>query len=348
MLLLACYAPNTPWEYGLSGLRPRDQAVFGPVPSRRLGLSLGVDLLWPKTCTLDCLYCELGPTTVLTARRGRFRDAQAVLAEVRARLAELAAPPDFITLAGSGEPTLHLDLGLVLAGLRELSPARLAVLTNATLVSDAQVRAELCLADVLVPSLDAVSPRVFRRLNRPAPGLDPAAMIEGLVALRRQFSGQMWLEILLVAGLNDSDEELAALKAAARTIAPDKVQINTVVRPPAVAGIKPLEHGRLQEIAASFPLHAEVIAPPRGQAQGDRGVLAAQVVEMTRRRPCTCEDIEAMSGLGPQETRRLLRELLAQGRLREEPFDRQVFYRGVEATAPGGAPDPSTPNGGCK
>ncbi|MFH1033798.1 MAG: radical SAM protein [Pseudomonadota bacterium] len=313
----------------MSGPVPHDQAVFGPVPSRRLGLSLGVDLLWPKTCTLDCLYCELGPTGNRITQRGRFRDASAVLAEVKGRLAELAEPPDFITLAGSGEPTLHLDLGLVLGGLREMSPARLAVLTNATLVADARVRQELCLADVLVPSLDAVSPQVFRRVNRPAPGLDPAAMIEGLIALRRQFRGQMWLEMLLVAGLNDTPRELAALMNAARKIAPDKVQLNTVVRPPAVAGTRAVEHARLLEIAQGFPVPVEVIATPRGQALGDRGALAEQVVEMTRRRPCTRADIEAMSALGPRGTQALLDELLSQGRLRQEPFGEQIFYRGI-------------------
>lgn len=308
---------------------PAEQAVFGPVPSRRLGLSLGVDLLWPKTCTLDCLYCELGLTTRLTRERGRFRDAGQVLAEVEARLAELASPPDFITLAGSGEPTLHLNLGLVLSRLRELSPARLAVLTNSTLVGDAQVREDLCLADVIVPSLDAVSPAVFRRLNRPAPGLEIGAIIEGLVALRRQFSGQMWLEILLVAGINDTPREIAGLMAAAKEISPDKVQLNTVVRPPAVAGIRPVEHGRLAEIAQTFPVPAEVVAPPRGQALGDRGALAEQVVEMTRRRPCTRADIAAMGGLSPQDAQRLLEGLLAQGRLRAEPFGDEVFYRGL-------------------
>lgn len=309
--------------------RAEDMAVFGPVPSRRLGLSLGVDLLWPKTCTLDCLYCELGPTSRLTRQRGRFRDARQVLAQVAARLGELASPPDFITLAGSGEPSLHLDLGLVLAELRAMGPARLAVLTNATLVDDPQVRDELCLADLLVPSLDAISPRAFRRLNRPAQGLEPQAMIQGLVSLRRQFKGELWLEILLARGINDDPAEIAALMAAAARIAPDKVQINTVVRPPAVAGTLPVEHQRLLEIAGAFPVPAEVIAPPQGRAQGDHGSLADQVVEMTRRRPCTQADIEAMGALSPQQALRLLDELLAQGRLRREDFGESTFYRGV-------------------
>lgn len=313
----------------MSPAQSAEQAVFGPVPSRRLGLSLGVDLLWPKTCTLDCLYCELGLTTRLTKERGRFRQAGAVLAQVEARLAELATPPDFITLAGSGEPTLHLDLGLVLGRLRQSSPARLAVLTNATLVDDPQVRRDLGLADVIVPSLDAVSPAVFRRLNRPAPGLDIGAIVQGLIELRRGFAGQMWLEVLLVAGVNDTPQELAGLMAAAASIAPDKVQINTVVRPPAVAGVRPVEHARLEEIAQAFPVPAEVIAPPRGQALGDRGAIAEQVVEMTRRRPCTQADIAAMGGLSLQQAQGLLDDLLAQGRLRAEPFGQEIYYRGL-------------------
>ncbi len=313
----------------MSGQHPPDQAVFGPVPSRRLGLSLGVDLLWPKTCSLDCIYCELGPTDHLTARRGRFREAEAVLAEAGQRLGELERPPDHITLAGSGEPTLHLDLGLVLGRLRDLAPSRLAVLTNSTLVDDPQVRAELCLADVLVPSLDAVSPRVFRRVNRPARGLDIGRIVEGLVALRGEFAGEMWLEVLLVAGINDSDEEIAGIMEAARRIGPDKVQLNTVVRPPSVAGTLPLDDQRLAAIARAFPVPAEVIAPPRGRAGTDHGALREQVVEMTRRRPCTLGDLEAMTGLEHSQTEALVRELLDMGRLKEEPFGAKVFYRGV-------------------
>ncbi|MEW5911004.1 MAG: radical SAM protein [Thermodesulfobacteriota bacterium] len=304
------------------------QAVFGPVPSRRLGMSLGVDLLWPKTCSQDCLYCELGLTTHLTAQRGVFRDADQVLAQVEARLAELAQPPDFITLAGSGEPTLHQDLGRVLAALKGLSPARLAVLTNSTLLTDPAVRAELAPADVIVPSLDAASQAVFERLNRPAPGLIIEEIIEGLVALRREFGGDLWLEVLLVAGINDDPAELAGLAAAAERIGPDLVQLNTVVRPPAVAGTRPVEPERLAEIARLFRLPVQVTAPPQARSAGDRGALGRQVVEMTRRRPCTLADVSAMTGLSRGQALGLVQELVAAGRLAAEPFDDEVYYRG--------------------
>ncbi len=299
------------------------------MPSRRLGLSLGVDLLTAKTCSLDCLYCELGPTTNQTLERGRFRDLSQVLEQVARRLGQLSAPPDFITLAGSGEPCLSLDLGRALARMRDMSFARLAVLSNATLLGDDRVRAELGLADVVVPSLDAVSQAVFERLNRPAPGLKSADMVAGLLKLRQEMPGEMWLEILLVEGFNDSPEELALLVKAAEAIGPHKVQLGTVERPPAAPGVRALSAGRLEEIAAGFTVPVEVIPPPAGRAPAGSGALARQVVEMTRRRPCTGWDVAAMAGLSKKEADRLIAELLAAGRLKIERFKDRTFYRGV-------------------
>lgn len=313
----------------MQGAYNQSQAVFGPVPSRRLGMSLGLDLVLPKTCSLDCVYCELGPTTNLTTRRAVYRDPEAILAELTQRLGELESPPDFITLAGSGEPTLHSELGAILRRVRDLTPARRAVLTNATLVGDPRVRAALCEADLLVPSLDAASESVFRRVNRPARGLTAAAMQAGLIALRREFVGEMWLEILLVEGYNDSDQELELLMAAARKIAPDRVQLNTVVRPPTLSEAKPLSDARLADIAAAFPVPAEVIAPPRARGGADHGALERQVVEMTRRRPCTLADLIAMTGLSPDQARGLVDDLLARSLLQIEPFGDLTYYRGV-------------------
>lgn len=313
----------------MSGTSSQGKAVFGPVPSRRLGLSLGVDLLWPKTCSLDCVYCELGPTTELTNRRKVFRNVDQVLGAVAKRLAQLKTPPDFITLAGSGEPTLHLGLGEVLSGLRDMSPARLAILTNATLTPDPAVRQALALADVVVPSLDAVSPHTFARINRPAPGIHPEDMIEGLVALRHEMSGELWLEILLVGGINDHPDEIKALKAAAGRIKPDLVQLNTVIRPPAVRGVSALNAKRLAEIAEFFAMNCEVIAPPNAKAAADPGKLASEVVEMTRRRPCTLQDVANMAGVDQKKAGALIKELMAAGRLKAEVFGETVFYRGV-------------------
>lgn len=305
------------------------QAVFGPVPSRRLGLSLGVDLVRPKTCTLDCVYCELGITTCLTTTRARFRDPDEVLTQVKKRLGELSSPPDFLTLSGSGEPTLHLDLEKILRDLRQMSKSRLAVLTNGTLTPDPRVRSALSLADVVVPSLDAVTPEVFQKVNRPAPGLNPQDIIEGLRALGRDHKGEMLLEILLVAGINDTDQEIARLVKAAAEINPTRVQLNTVVRPPAVSGMKAVDDERLKEIAARFSVPTEVIAPPKGRAGPDKGRLDQQVVEMTRRRPCTLADVAAMAGIGQKEAQRLIQRLIRGGCMTEEHFGAKTFYRGI-------------------
>jgi len=305
------------------------QAVFGPVPSRRLGLSLGVDLVYPKTCPLDCIYCELGRTTAHTAQRGLFRDADEVLAQVEKRLAEMETPPDFVTLAGSGEPTLHLDLGRIIAELKRISPCRVAVLTNGVLLADPQVRRDLALADVVIPSLDAVTQEIFECINRPAPGIIIEDVIAGLKAFAKGFGGRLWLEVLLAAGINDSPEHLAALATTARDIGPELVQLNTVIRPPAVAGVGALSLERLEEIAAGFGLPCTVTAPPRAAAAGDRGDLERQVCEMTRRRPCTISDVAAMAGVEPGRAERLLHELARQGRVRAENFGGETFYRGV-------------------
>ena len=278
------------------------------MPSRRLGLSLGVDLLWPKSCTLDCRYCECGPTDNLTTRRQVFRDPHEVLREVKDRLAELDPPPDYITLAGSGEPTLHQDFGLVLAELKKLGP-KVAVLTNATLIDDPKVRDELAQADLVVPSLDAVSPRAFRRVNRPAPGLSPEKIIEGLREFKKRYTGQLWLEILLVEGVNDSQEELDALLAAAESIAPDKVQLNTVIRPPADGTSKPVSRERLEAFAARFSMPSEVSSPPQRQAKADQGKLDDEIVELTRRRPLELEDVARAVGVSPERAAELVAEL---------------------------------------
>ena len=251
-----------------------------------------------------------------------------MLKEVEARIAELDYDLDYVTLAGSGEPCLHLDMGMVLKELRKMTKARLAVLTNGTLCTDPAVRSELCEADVLVPSLDAVGMEVFRRLNRPAPGLDPQDIIEGLRNLRLEFSGEINLEMLLVKGMNDSPEEIAALVRAADLIAPDMVQLNTVVRPPAMSGTLPLPHRELEETARLFTVPCEVIAsPPKGGA-GDRGSLADRLVEMTRRRPLELADVALAFEMDKSKAMALIEDLIADGRMKKESFGRKVFYRG--------------------
>lgn len=213
--------------------------IFGPVPSRRLGLSLGVDLVRHKTCSLDCIYCECGPTTHLTCQRKAYVAFDAVKAEL-AHYFENHPDPDYVTFSGSGEPTLSPDIGRVIDFIKEKKPnVRVAVLTNATLLSDPDVRADLARADMVMPSLDAVTPETFEAINRPEGKINIIEVIDGLKTFAESFKGALWLEVFILPGVNDGKEELETLGAIIRDINPDRVQLNTLDRPGALPGLNP-------------------------------------------------------------------------------------------------------------
>ena len=225
--------------------------IYGPVKSRRLGLSLGVSLTPYKVCNLDCLYCQLGKTGERSGERREYIKAADILEELSvwfSRNPGQAEGLDYITLSGQGEPTLNTAIAEVIAGIRRLSRARLAVITNATLLADKGVRAQILGADLIIPSLDAAGEEGFRKINRPAPGLDIKNIIDGLADLRSEFPGQIWLEVMLAKGINDSPEDIRALSQAVARIRPDKVQLNSPVRTTAESEVLPADKGRLEKI----------------------------------------------------------------------------------------------------
>ena len=213
--------------------------VFGPVPSRRLGHSLGVDPVPLKTCNWSCVYCQLGRTRPLTNERKDYAPPGDVVAEVRTALEEHAGGVDWITFAGSGEPTLHASLGRMIRDVKGLTAIPVAVLTNGALLDRPGVRRDLLAAAAVLPTLDAGSEEVYRRVNRPRGGLTFAGLVEGLVAFRREYPGRLWIEVMLVQGLNDSKESLAEIAAVLRRVGPDAVHVNTPVRPPAERWVAP-------------------------------------------------------------------------------------------------------------
>ncbi|MBM4285972.1 MAG: radical SAM protein [Deltaproteobacteria bacterium] len=303
--------------------------IFGPVPSRRLGLSLGVDLAPAKTCTYDCLYCEVGPTTSLTMERFAYREAE-ILAELEAYLKEGGGSPDVITLAGSGEPTLNLGLGRIIRAWKDLSDIPVAVLTNGALLHREEVRRELAPADIVLPSLDAGREETFRRLNRPVPGLTLALVAGGLVEFRREYRGAIWLEVMLLKGMNDSEPELEPLRRLLREIAPDKVQINTAVRPVAHASACALDAAEMAAAAAYLGDNVEVIASCRRRgartAIGDGAFLA-----MLARRPMTARDLAQALGLGLEQVKSRLHHLAEAGLVSLDRYHREGFYRAAVA-----------------
>jgi len=273
--------------------------LFGPVPSRRLGLSLGVDLLPFKTCTLDCAYCQLGRTTCLTLARERRVSPEKVLAEIRSRAEDEF---DYLTLAGSGEPLLHLGLDEIIRGAKDAVDQPVVLLTNGTLFFREEVRKEVLEADLIVPSLDAATQATFKRVNRPHPDLLIDEIIEGLVRLREEFAGEIWLEVMLVKDLNDAEAPLIA--EAVERIGPDRVQLNTVVRPPAepVQPLAPEEMERMLDIFSG----AEVIAEWERDLSKKTEVL---IKDLLSRRPCTLEELVNLTDLHRNEILKYLEVL---------------------------------------
>jgi len=287
-------------------LARKEKYLFGPVPSRRLGQSLGVDIVPHKVCTLDCVYCQVGRSTEITIERKEYIAIEPVISELKNRIAK-GLQADFITISGSGEPTLNSRLGNIIDEIKKITNIPVAVLTNGTLLFDASVRADCAKADVVLPSLDAADEATFQKINRPHKDISIEKLISGLYRFRREYKGQIWLEVFFVEGINTGDEQIAKIKEAIVQIQPDRVQLNTAVRPTAQPGIKKVEAEKLQAIAAQLGEKAEVIADfsfhshrkdseNRTGESSDEKNKAETLFSILKRRPCSVEDL--CSGLG--------------------------------------------------
>lgn len=299
--------------------------VFGPVPSRRLGRSLGVDLVPHKTCPYDCVYCQLGPTNDKTINRRSYVPVDTVLDEVKQAISR-GARPDYITLSGSGEPTLHQEIDKIIEGIKTITKIPVAVLTNGALLWQPEVRGAISGADLVLPSLDAASPEVFKQINHPHPKITLEKVIEGLMAFRREYKGQIWLEIFLVEGINDREEEISKLVELTRKIKPDRIQLNTVTRPPAEVACRAVRAERLQQIAAKFDPPAEIIASYKPHREGDFQGRLQDIVDMCRRRPCTAKDIADAFNLHINEVAKYLGELKESGQIDIKRVDDETYY----------------------
>ncbi len=304
--------------------------LFGPVPSRRLGISLGIDLVPMKTCTLDCIYCECGRTTDLTVDRKEYVPLDKVKAEYLHYLAHHPLP-DYVTFSGSGEPTLNRRIGELIRFIQSRKPeVSVAVLTNGTLFSDRQVRIELKKVSVVIPSLDAATNKVFRKINRPHRQLDIDTMVNGLVRFRKEYTGQLWLEVFILPGVNDTTVELTALKRAIEKIAPDRIQLNTLDRPGTVNDIRAADRTELARVLDFWNLkNAEIIAraPERRQLASYREDAESAILETIARRPCTLEDLTQITGLHTNEVNKYLDVMEADKKIEVVKQERGFFYR---------------------
>ena len=304
--------------------------LFGPVPSRRLGMSLGVDLVPKKVCSLDCVYCEVGKTTKLTLERKEYVPFEKITAELN-HYFEHNPDPDFMTFSGSGEPTLNLRIGDVIQFIKQKKPdIPIAVLTNGTLLFDQQVRDELKVADVVLPSLDAATAAVFQKINRPPEALTLTQYLQGLIEFRKEFTGKIWLEVLILPGFNDSDQELQELRKVIQQIKPDSVQINTLDRPGTEANLRGATRAELIRVVDFLNLNNVMIiaaAPKRKNIQSYRSDAEAAILETIARRPCTLEDLEQILGMHRSEINKYLDVLDAEEKIEAVHQSRGFFYK---------------------
>jgi wyosine [tRNA(Phe)-imidazoG37] synthetase (radical SAM superfamily) len=285
-----------------------------------------VDLVPLKTCTFDCIYCQLGRTTHKTTERLEYAPIEQVIGQVRDRLAQIE-PPDYVTLSGSGEPTLHSGLGQIIRAIKRATQVPVAILTNGSLFWDREVRRECAQADLVLPSLDAGDEAMFRYVNRPHRDLDFSQIVEGLVAFRSEFRGLIWLEVFLLGGITAFRSEVEKIQACVEQIAPERVQVNTAVRPPAEEFAFRVEEQRLAEMAALLGKRAEVIAEPAClEWKADAMARCEEVLDLLERRPSSIEDIAAGLGAPAAEITKCISNLLGNGAIRAIRQGGCVFF----------------------
>lgn len=299
--------------------------IFGPVPSRRLGRSLGVDLVPPKTCSFDCLYCQLGQTTCLTVERKEWVPLEEVLEQLEAKL---STKPDYITLSGSGEPTLFSRLYELIAGIKRMTDVPVAVLTNGSLLWMDEVQRQLADADLVMPSLDAGDPAAFQLVNRPHESLDFNKILSGLISFRRRFAGRYWLEILLIDGITTSRAELAALAECVSRIEPDRLLLGTVTRPPTESCAVAVPIQRLSELAKLFTPPGEILPDlPEPPAVSIDQSACGDIIDLLARRPCSIDDIVVGLGIRKVEAIKWVESLAADGRIESVSTGEKTVYK---------------------
>jgi len=308
----------------------RHTSLYGPVPSRRLGRSLGVDIVPFKVCTLDCIYCQLGGTTEKTVERKEYVSVEAVLTELKNRLST-GLQADYITISASGEPTLNSGLGELIAGIKKITDIPVAVLTNGTLLYRQDVRADCAKADLVLPSLDAGDEQTFRKINRPHKDISIEKLIAGLCAFRNEFAGPIWLEVFLVGGFNTDTGQIDKIKDAVNKVRPDRIQLNTAVRPTAEPGLKELSREKLQEIAAKLGDRCEIIASyvervPLCGSHGLQNDIRNTILSMLKRRPCSINDICSSLGIHQNEALKYIADFQQQGVVGSEQKDGITFF----------------------
>jgi wyosine [tRNA(Phe)-imidazoG37] synthetase (radical SAM superfamily) len=303
--------------------------IFGPIPSRRLGISLGVDLVDFKVCSFNCVFCECGKTNNLTIERKDYIPCEKIISELKEYF-KTKPELDFVTLTGSGEPTLNTGIEKIIDFMKKDFPQyKVAVLTNGTLLWDDNVVKEIKNADLIKISLNAITESAFKKITNCAKNLDIKKVIKGIIDFRKKYSGEIWLEIFIVPGINDNDKELELLKNAIMKMKPDKIHLNTLDRPAEFNWVKSASHETLNYIKEYFkPLNAEIVAKFKKtiNISDENIMLEEKVVAILKRRPCTKEDIHSIFDISKDVLDNVLENLKSENKVIEEKKNRGIFF----------------------
>jgi len=308
--------------------------LFGPVPSRRLGMSLGVDLVPPKTCSMNCVYCESGITTDFTSERKSFFPVSDIIAELDCFLAE-KPQLDYITFSGAGEPCLYLGIGQLIEFIKEKYPEyKIALLTNSMMLTDPDVFAEVKAVDLIIPSLDAASSDIFMKINRPVSSVDCGKLITALADFKKESDAKFWLEIFVVSGVNTTEKSMDSLAEAVAQIKPDKVQLNTLDRPGVETWVQPASKQEMDVFAKKIAKFAKVeivgkfrqTIPIKSDTEAIVDI-EARVIALIQRRPCTYDDILTSLHCDKHHLEKVLDDMLSKEKIIIEHRPRGVFYK---------------------
>jgi wyosine [tRNA(Phe)-imidazoG37] synthetase (radical SAM superfamily) len=306
------------------------KSLFGPVPSRRLGMSLGVDIVPRKVCSLDCVYCEVGKTTLLTVERKEYVPFATIKDEL-VQYFSTNPDPEYITFSGSGEPTLYSRINDVIDFIKIYRPdIPIALLTNGTLLSRKEIRDELLRTDVVLPSLDAVEPEIFNAINRPEKSIVLEDYINGLIQFRKEFAGKIYLEVFILPGYNDAAGHIRKMRETVKRIEPDKIQLNTLDRPGTIQDLRPATRDELEKLIEILGLpNTEIIAniEKRENIISYRKDVQEAILETISRRPCTLDDLATILGLHINEINKYLTVLEDGGKIEAVQQERGLFYK---------------------
>ncbi|MGM0472065.1 MAG: radical SAM protein [Bacillota bacterium] len=302
--------------------------LFGPVPSRRLGASLGIDLIPYKTCTFDCIYCECGATTDFPLERKEFVPTAEVIEELD-KFLETEPDIDYITFSGSGEPTLHSGIGKIVDFLKEEYPEyQIALLTNGAFFTQQQLIDEVKEIDLIVPSLDAASEDIYQKINRPCADLSFDEIVEGIINLSNQYQGELWLEIFIISGVNDSREQIESFNEIISQINPERIQLNTLDRPGAESWVKPASKESLERIAAALTEEVEIVADfePRREVDSIDQELRDRIASAFQEEDYSSQELMQQLGIGANEVGKYIQSLLENNIIEVKDDQDQVIY----------------------